>query len=196
MSDKFNKIYSVSVDPDEFLLLCETGFEQTIQLTEGQLLLFDGTSMEGNWRTLGVDWLTEPSAAHQNLAKPDIAGLGASTFVVSPKFSHLFLNGFAKNVELLECNLNGEQWFTFNVVGFEDALNEEHSVRNIKNGKPSRVRKFKKMVFTKSAIENPELFRVREAGLRYFTTDARNSLYTIVKEHDIKGIFFNEVEAV
>ncbi|CAM4371300.1 hypothetical protein [Pseudoalteromonas ostreae] len=196
MSDKFNKVFSVSVDPDEFLLLNETGFEQTIQLTEGQLLLFDGSSMRDNWRTLGVDWLIEPSVAHQNLAKPDIAGLGASTLVVSPKFSSLFLNDFGKNIELLECNLDGEQWFAFNVVDFDKALNENHTIRNIKNGKLSRIRKFKKMVFTKSAIENPELFRVREAGLQYFTTDAQNSLYTLAKKHDIKGLYFDEVEIV
>lgn len=196
MLDKFNKVFSISVEPDEFLLLNETGFEQTIQLTEGQLLLFDGTSMKDNWRALGVDWLIEPSAAHQKLARPDIAGLGASTLVVSPEFSSLFLNGFAKNVELLECNLADELWFAFNVVGFDEALSEEHTVRNIKNGKPSRIRKFKRMVFKKNAIENPELFRVREVGLRYFTTDAKNSLYTIVKEHDIKGLYFHEVEIV
>ena len=196
MPNKFNKVYSVSVEPDEFLLLNETGFEQTIQLTEGQLLMFDGTSMRDNWRALCVDWLLEPSTAHQNLKKPDIAGLGASTIVVSPKYSPLFLNGFSKNVELLECNLEGEKWFAFNVVGFDKALSEEHSIRNIKNGKPSRIRKFKKMVFEKSAIENPELFRVREAGLRYFTTDAKNSLYSIVQEHGIKGLYFHEIETV
>lgn len=196
MSDKFNKVFSVSVDADEFLLLNETGFEQTIQLTEGQLLLFDGSSMRDNWRTLGVDWLIEPSVEHQNLAKPDIAGLGASTFVVSPKFSHLFLKGFGKNIELLECNLNGEPWFVFNVVGFDRALNEDHSIRNMRNGKPSRVRKFKKMIFTKDAIQHPELFRVKDVGLQYFTTDAKNSLYTLAKEHEIKGLYFNEVEIV
>ena len=196
MPNKFNKVYSVSVEPDEFLLLNEMGFEQTIQLTEGQLLMFDGTSMRNNWRELGVDWLVELSTANQNLKKPDIAGLGASTIVVSPKYSSLFLNGFSKNVELLECNLEGEKWFAFNVVGFDKALSEEHSIRNIKNGKPSRIRKFKKMVFEKSAIENPELFRVREAGLRYFTTDAKNSLYSIVQEHGIKGLYFHEIETV
>ena len=196
MSDKFNKVFSVSVDPDEFLLLNETGFEQTIQLTEGQLLLFDGSSLKDNWRTLGVDWLIEPSVAHQNLAKPDIAGLGASTFVVSPKFSHLFLNDFGKNIELLECSLDGEQWFSFNVVGFDQALNEDQTIRNMRNGKPSRIRKFKKMVLSKNTIDNPELFRVREVGLQYFTTDAKNSLYTLVKENNIKGLYFNEVEVV
>ena len=196
MSDKFNKVLSVSVEPDEFLLLNETGFEQTIQLKEGQLLLFDGSSIRNNWRTLGVDWLIEPRVAHQNLAKPDVAGLGASTFVVSPKFSHLFLSGFGKNIELLECNLNDEQWFAFNVVSFDKALNEDHTIRNIRNGKPSRVRKFKKMVLTKNAIDNPELFRIREVGLQYFTTDAKNSLYTLVKENNIKGLYFNEVEIV
>jgi len=162
MTNKFNKVYSVSVEPDEFLSLNETRFIQTIQLTVGQLLMFDGMSMRDNWRELGP----------------------------------LFLNDFSNNVELLECNLKGEKWFAFNVVGFDKALSEEHSIRNIKNGKPSRIRKFKKMVFEKSAIENPELFRVREAGLRYFTTDAKNSLYSIVQEHGIKGLYFHEIKTV
>lgn len=98
------------------------------------MLTFDGMSMTDNWRELGVDWLLEPSTAHQNLKKPDIAGLCASTIVVSPKYSPLFLNDFSNNVELLECNLKGEKWFAFNVVGFDKALSEEHSIRNIKNG--------------------------------------------------------------
>ena len=38
------------------------------------------------------------------------------------------------------------------------------------------------------------LKRVREAGLRYFTTDATNSLYSIVKEHGIKGLYLHEVQ--
>ena len=193
MTNKFNKVYSVSVEPDEFLSLNETRFIQTIQLTVGQLLMFDGMSMRDNWRELGVDWLIE---AHQNLQIPDISGLCVSKIVVSPKYSPLFLNDFSNNVELLECNLKGEKWFAFNVVGFDKALSEEHSIRNIKNGKPSRIRKFKKMVFEKSAIENPELFRVREAGLRYFTTDAKNSLYSIVQEHGIKGLYFHEIKTV
>ena len=63
-TNKFNKVYSVSVEPDEFLSLNETRFIQTIQLTVGQLLMFDGMSMRDNWRELGVDWLIE---VHQNL---------------------------------------------------------------------------------------------------------------------------------
>jgi len=82
-------------------LINDSRCEQTLQLTEGQLLMFDGMSMRGNWRELGVDWLIKPSTVHQNLKKPDIAGLGVSTIVVSPKYSPLFLNDFSKNVELL-----------------------------------------------------------------------------------------------
>ena len=122
--------------------------------------------------------------------------MGASTIVVSPKYFPLFLNGFSQNVELLECNLKGDKWFAFNVIGFDDALSEEHSIRNIKNGKPSGIRKFKRVVFDKSAIESHELFRVREAGLRYHTTDDTNSLYSIVQKHGIKGLYFYEIETL
>lgn len=153
MTDKFSKVFSVSIDPDEFLLSNETGFEQTIQLTEGQLLLFDGTSMKDNWRAFGVDWLIEPSVAHQNLVKPYIAGLGASTIVVSPQFSSLFLSDFGKNVELLECNLADEQWFAFNVVGFNEALNAEHTVRNIKTGSQVEFESSKKWCSQKMQLK-------------------------------------------
>ena len=195
MSD-FNKVYSVSVEPDEYFLLNETVFEQTIHLTEEQILLFDGTTrMKEYWRTLGVEWLTQFEGSNE-LKKPDIAGLGSSSFVISPQFSELFFDGFSKNCEFLKCNLNGEEWFAFNVIGFENALNEEHSIRNMRNGKPSRIRKFKKMVFTKTEIRNTSIFRVKGAGLFYYTTDAKNSLYSIVKEHDIKGLYFHEVNLV
>jgi len=192
----FNKVFSVSVEPDEFFLLNETLFEQTMQLSEGQILLFDGTTrMKNKWSVLGVDWLIHDENS-KGMTKPDIAGLGASTLVVSPMFSELFTNGFGDNCELLECRLNDEKWFAFNVVGFERALNEEYSIRNIRNGKPSRIRKFKKMVFTKAEIKNTSIFRVKEAGLFYYTTDAKNSLYSIVKEHNIKGLYFDEVDSV
>lgn len=193
----FSKVYSVSLEPDEFLLLNETGFEQTMQLSEGQILLFDGTTeMKDHWRTLGVNWLTEPLAAHEGLAKPDIAGLGASTLVVSYKHAGLFENPSFANCELLECNLSGEPWFAFNVVGFENALNEESTVWNMRNGKPSRIRPFKKMVFTKDEIKNTGLFRVKKAGLFYYTTNAKNSLYSLAKEHNLKGLYFDEVDIV
>jgi len=192
----FNKVFSVSVEPDEFFLLNETLFEQTMQLSEGQILLFDGTTrMNNKWSVLGVDWLIHDENS-KGMTKPDIAGLGASTLVVSPMFSELFTDGFSDNCELLECRLNDEKWFAFNVVGFENALNEEYSIRNMRNGKPSRIRKFKKMVFTKAEIKNTSIFRVKEAGLFYYTTDAKNSLYSIVKEHNIKGLYFHEVNSV
>ena len=66
----------------------------------------------------------------------------------------------------------------------------------MKNNKPRRISKFKKMVFTKSAIKNTGLFRVKEAGIHYYTTDAENSLFTIVREYNIKGLYFDEVETV
>lgn len=55
VKQKFNKAYGVNINPDLYLYLNETGFEQTMQLTQGQILLFDGHSMKNNWRTLGVN---------------------------------------------------------------------------------------------------------------------------------------------
>ncbi|MBB1364536.1 hypothetical protein CXF78_09020 [Shewanella sp. 11B5] len=194
MTSKFNKVFSVYLDPDEFMLLSESAFEHVLQLTENRLLSFNGnTPMKEFWGVLNVVWQVEPSNKLK-LKVPDIAGLGASTFVVSPMYSQLFLNDFGENIELLECNNDGAKWFAFNVLGFDNALNEELSERNMRNGRPDRIRKFKRMVFNKSGITNPNLFRVRETGLFYYTTDAENSLYSIVKKNNISGLFFKEVE--
>ena len=54
---EFNKVYAVSVDAGEYLLLQETMFEQSIQLTSNDIYTFNGNSKGDDWRVVDVDWL-------------------------------------------------------------------------------------------------------------------------------------------
>ncbi|WOC25890.1 hypothetical protein LY624_15110 [Pseudoalteromonas sp. N1230-9] len=191
-----DKVYRFVIDPDKYLYLNETGFEQTMQLTEGQLLTFDGSSMRDNWRTLGINWLIHESNNDLGLEIPDIAGLGATSFVLSQKAKTILEPYLGDNVEYLECDLNGELWFAMNVVGFEDAVDHELTEFNYnRRGQISRTRRFKRLVMDKKRINNSAIFRTKETTLRYFTTDAENSFYRLVKENNLTGLEFTEVEA-
>lgn len=191
-----DKVYRFVIDPDKYLYLNETGFEQTMQLTEGQLLNFDGSSMRDNWRTLGINWLIHESNKDLDLEIPDIAGLGATSFVLSQKAKTILEPYLGDNVEYLECDLNGELWFAMNVLGFEDAVDHELTEFNYnRRGQISRTRRFKRLVMDKKKIKNSAIFRTRETTLRYFTTDAENSFYRLVKENNLTGLEFTEVEA-
>ena len=191
-----DKVYRFVIDPDKYLYLNETGFEQTMQLTEGQLLTFDGSSMRDNWRTLGINWLIHESNKDLDLEIPDIAGLGATSFVLSQKAKTILEPYLGDNVEYLECDLNGELWFAMNVLGFEDAIEHELTEFNYnRRGQISRTRRFKRLVIDKNKISNLAIFRTKETTLRYFTTDAENSFYRLVKENNLTGLEFIEVEA-
>lgn len=191
-----DKVYRFVIDPDKYLYLNETGFEQTMQLTEGQLLTFDGSSMRDNWRTLGINWLIHESNKDLDLEIPDIAGLGATSFVLSQKAKTILEPYLGDNVEYLECDLNGELWFAMNVLGFEDAVDHELTEFNYnRRGQISRTRRFKRLVMDKKKINNSAIFRTKETTLRYFTTDTENSFYRLVKENNLTGLEFIEVEA-
>tara|TARA_B100002049_G_C16083504_1_gene378249 strand:- start:115 stop:705 length:591 start_codon:yes stop_codon:yes gene_type:complete len=191
-----DKVYRFVIDPDKYLYLNETGFEQTMQLSEGQLLNFDGSSMRDNWRTLGINWLIHESNKDLDLEIPDIAGLGATSFVLSQKAKTILEPYLGDNVEYLECDLNGELWFAMNVLGFEDAVDHELTEFNYnRRSQISRTRRFKRLVMDKKKINNSAIFRTKETTLRYFTTDAENSFYRLVKENNLTGLEFTEVEA-
>ncbi|WP_036956191.1 MULTISPECIES: imm11 family protein [Pseudoalteromonas] len=193
----FNKVYGFNINPDLYLYLNETGFEQTMQLTEGQILLFDGHSMIDNWRTLGVNWLIDEHDVNAGLKIPDIAGLGATSYVLSKEVKAIMEPNLGHNVEYLKCDLQGETWYALNLVGFEDALNHDLTEHNYnKRGEIKMIKPFKRLVIDKSKVENTALFRTKETGLSYITTDAENSFYSLIKENNLTGIDFHEIEAI
>ena len=58
------------------------------------------------------------------------------------------------------------------------------------------IKPFKRLVIDKSKVENTALFRTKETGLSYITTDAENSFYSLIKENNLTGIDFHEIEAI
>lgn len=190
-----DKVYRFTINPDKYLYLNETGFEQTMQLTQNEILTFDGSSMLDDWRTLGINWLIHDSNKDLGLEIPDIAGLGATSFVLSKKAKNILEPHLGDNVEYLECDLKGERWFALNLLGFEDAVDHDLTEFNYnKRGQVSRTRRFKRLVMDKAKINNTALFRTKDTTLRYFTTDAENSLYQLIKENDLTGLDFIEIE--
>jgi len=191
---EFNKIFTFAINPDKYLYLQETLLEQSLQVTEAPSYLFDGKSKRDAWVSQNIDWLIDPE--DKSLKKPDIAGLGATVFCVPEKVAELLKPGLQSGCEFLPMNLNGEPWFSLNIVSTENAINENLTEWNMRRGKISRIRRFNKLVLSKDKIINNGLFRVENAGLLTFTTDAEGSLYSIVQQYKLKGLDFNEVEAV
>ena len=192
--ENFDKIYAVSVNAGEYLLLQETMFEQSMQLTNNDIFTFDGTPKNDNWHPVDVDWLIVEGETPTN--KPDIAGWGAMSLAIPIALQKVFELTLKGCCEFLPLNLNGESWFALNILGQQVAINEEHTELNLKNGRVNRVRRFKKLVLSKAAIQQGGLFKVKGAGIFTFCTDQKGGLYDLVKQHNLKGLKFTEVNAV
>lgn len=190
----FNKVYAVGVDAGEYLLLQETMFEQSMQLTNNDIYTFDGNPKGNDWRAVDVDWLIVEGETPTN--KPDVAGWGAMAFVIPASLKEIFEPTLKECCEFLPLNLNGEEWFALNILEQQDAINQEHTELNMKNGRVNRVRRFKKLTLSKDAIKHGGLFKVKGAGIFTFCTDQEGGLYNLTKSHNLKGLKFTEVDAI
>ncbi|MBB1431881.1 hypothetical protein [Pseudoalteromonas sp. SG43-4] len=191
---EFNKVYAVGVDAGEYLLLQETMFEQSIQLTSNDIYTFNGNSKGDDWRVVDVDWLIVEGETPTN--KPDVAGWGAMAFVIPAPLKGMFEPTLRECCEFLPLNLNGEEWFALNILEQQDAINQEHTELNMKNGRVNRIRRFKKLALSKNAIKHGGLFKVKGAGIFTFCTDEEGGLYDLVKSHNLKGLKFTEVNVI
>ena len=191
MSD-FNKVYAVGVNAGEYQLLQETMFEQSVQMTENDLYTFDGKRKGNAWRPVSVDWLVVEGETPEK--RPDIAGWGAMAFAIPERLKHVFEEGLGECVELLPLDLNGETWYALNILGEQDAIDPEKTEYNMKNGRVSRVRRFKKLVLNKQRISRGCLFKVKGSGIHTFTTDEYGGLFDICKKHSLSGLKFSQVE--
>lgn len=189
---KFNKVYAVGVNAGEYLLLQETIFEQTLQATAEDIYIFNGKEKGNYWHSVGVDWLVVPGETPTK--KPDIAGWGAMAFAVSESIVGKFREGLGDCCEFLPLDLNGESWFTLNILGEQDALNKALTEYNMRNGRINRVRRFKKLVLSKEHIKQGGLFKVAGAGLFTFCTDELGGLYDIATKNNFSGLKFSEVD--
>lgn len=96
--------------------------------------------------------------------------------------------------ELLSLTLDGGAWHVVHILSYLEALDEERSIRNMRNGKPSRTRRFKKLVLNTDEITTGGLFRVKGAGLTTYCSDVEGGFYDLVKQNNLKGLKFREVE--
>ncbi|MPW31863.1 hypothetical protein F9L16_23180 [Agarivorans sp. B2Z047] len=186
----FNRVFAVSVDAGRFALLQKTEFEQTLRSTEKDLYIFNGSKKLDHWLPVEVDWLDSPD---EKLEQPDIAGWGATCFAIPADSYELFVQNFGGACEFLALDLQGEPWFALNILGQQDAIDRELTEFNMRNGRPSRVRRFKKLVLNKLQISSGALFRVKDAGLVSFCTDEPGGLYDLVQRFSLSGLKFTEV---
>lgn len=187
----FNRVFLVTANANEFAILQESTLEMSVQATTYELPDFNGKPLASNWHPIDVDWLDvegEPM-----LARPDIATWGSTAFATSEHVAKK-LNTLKTCCEFLPMNLNGEHWLTLNITKTIDAIDKEKTIMNLRNGKPSRVRPFKRLVLTKELISDGGIFRVQGAGLRTFCTDQSEGLYDVVTSNNLLGLNFTEVE--
>ncbi|WP_139817854.1 imm11 family protein [Vibrio harveyi] len=186
----FNKVFIVTANANDFAILQESTLEIAIQKTENKPIQLYGASMKENWRCVDVEWLDVEG--EKALPKPDIAAWGAVNLAVSNSIADE-LSELSKDVEFMPLNLNNEPWQVLNIITQLDAIDDSATEYNLRNGKPSRTRPFKKLVLNKEAINEVGLFRVKGAGLRIFCTDKKDGLYDRVKKLKLTGLSFKEV---
>lgn len=188
----FNRVFIVTTNANEFAILQESNLEMSLQATTHNFPDLNGESLASDWHSIDVGWLEvdgEPT-----LPKPDIAAWGATALAASEDTMKKF-DGLKTCSEFLPLNLNGERWLTLNITKTIDAIDKEKTVVNLRNGKPSRVRPFKKLVLAKESISDGGIFRVQGAGLRTFCTDQPGGFFDIVTSNNLSGVNFTEVDS-
>lgn len=189
----FNKVYSVSVDVRQFLLLQKTGLYQVLDKNNDSSYVFDGLPKGDEWQEPTVEWMIIPTEKNDGLIKPDVAGWGATMFAVSETVADLVKDGLKDCCEFLPLKLNGETWFVLHIIGKQNAIDEELTIRNMRNGRPSRTRRFEKLVLKKSEVKTEGLFRVEGVGLTTYCTDEKGGFYDTVQTKGLSGLVFKEV---
>ncbi|MCG3767658.1 hypothetical protein EXA23_15950 [Vibrio cincinnatiensis] len=186
----FNKVFIVTPNANDFAILQESALKMSLQVTANESVQLYGESVKDSWRCIDIEWLEV--AGEKTLPKPDIAAWGALTFAVRNSIAEQ-LDELSENVEFLPLSLKGQPWQALNIITQVDAIDSSATEYNLRNGKPSRTRPFKKLVLNKEAINGAGLFRVKGAGLRMFCTDQKGGLYDRVKELNLTGLNFKEV---
>ncbi|GAA3923885.1 imm11 family protein [Litoribacillus peritrichatus] len=186
------RVFAVTADVNNYLILQETELEMSVQLTTGDLYILDGTPKIKDWEAVHVDWLIVPGET--GLTVPDIAAWGATIFAIPEKVSRILEPSLKDSCELLPLTLDGEAWHVVHILSCLEALDEERSTRNMRNGKPSRTRRFNKLVLNSDAITTRGLFRVKGVGLTTYCADVEGGFYELVKQNNLKGLKFREVE--
>ena len=180
----FNKVYSVGVDVGQYLLLQTTVLDQILDKDNDSIYVFDGITKGDKWQKPTVEWMVIAGEEKDGLIKPDIAGWGATIFAVSETVVDLLKDSLKDCCEFLPVRLNDETWFALHLIGKQDAIDEELTIRNMRNGRPSRTRRFEKLVLKKEGIKVKGLFHVNGVGLTMYCTDEEGGFYDTVQQMD------------
>ncbi len=189
----FNKVYSVSINVGQYLLLQTTVLDQILDKSNDSIYVFDGIPKGDKWQTPTAEWMIISGEENDGLIKPDIAGWGATMFAVSEATLDLLKEGLKDCCEFLPLRLNGETWFALHIIGKKNAIDEELTIRNFKNGRPSRTRRFEKLVLKKSEVNTRGLFRVEGVGLTTYCTNEKGGFYDVVQKKRLSGLIFKEI---
>ncbi|GAJ70508.1 hypothetical protein JCM18904_1226 [Vibrio sp. JCM 18904] len=187
----FNKVFIVTPNVNDFAMLRESPLEMSLQVTASKPIQLYGESVKASWKSIDIEWLDVKG--EKPLPRPDIAAWGGSfTLAVSASIADK-LDVLSENVEFLPLNLQGKPWRALNIVTQIDAIDTSATEYNLRHGKLSRARPFKKLVLNREAVNESDLFRVKGAGLRTFCTDKKGGLYDSFKALNLTGLDFKEV---
>lgn len=186
----FNKVFIVTPNVNDFAMLQESPLEMSLQVTASKPIQLYGESVKASWKSIDIEWLDVKG--EKPLPRPDIAAWGSFTLAVSASIADK-LDVLSENVEFLPLNLQGKPWRALNIVTQIDAIDTSATEYNLRHGKLSRARPFKKLVLNREAVNESDLFRVKGAGLRTFCTDKKGGLYDSVKALNLTGLDFKEV---
>jgi len=190
---KFNNVYSVSVDVDQYLLLQTTVLDQILDKENDSIYVFDGVSKKDTWKKQSVEWMIISNDENDGLTEPDIAGWGSTMFAVPENIADTLKKQLNDCCEFLPIRLNEQTWFALHIIGKQNAMDPELTIINMRNGRPSRTRKFKQLVLKKSEIKVNGPFRVDGAGLTTYCTDEKGGFYDTVKKQGLLGLVFSKV---
>ncbi|WP_258843680.1 imm11 family protein [Vibrio harveyi] len=187
----FSKVFVVTPNVNEFALLQESSLALSIQETERKPIQLYGEPVKASWKCVDVEWLEVEN--EKALPKPDIAAWRAISLAMPISIADQ-LGVLCEDVEFLPLCLNKQSWRAVNILTQLDAIDHSATKFNLRDGKQSRVRPFKKLVLKKKAVNGAGLFRVQGAGLRMFCTDKKGGLYERVHELGLTGLSFKEIQ--
>jgi hypothetical protein len=185
------KIFLVTPNVERYYQLCYDEEELKERFPD---LYLEGEPKADAWKPPAVEWITEPPIGSRRTEAyfvPDIAYLGGS-LALNPKATGIIRTHFADEAELLPITVGDEPWTILNVINLQDILDTANCRYKIRSD--GTIGRMLKMALDKSKITNAKLFRVAGKPSRIFTSDVAGSFKSMVEDHALKGLLFDEYE--
>ncbi|EGQ9177988.1 hypothetical protein F9H62_07690 [Vibrio alginolyticus] len=186
------KVFTLNHDVENFSFLQETQLEISIQYSDGDLRELCGERVADTWMIIDLEWVSDN---HMLTTKPDFAIWRAGEFACSESAYNQINEALDSSCEFLPLRVAGERWYAINILKTCDAIDKDRTVLNVRaNGKPSRVKRFKKLVLSIKSIKSGGLFRIENNGSGVYCNDELGGLYEIYHRCQLKGLIFEAVE--